>query len=491
MTLRSTPRYDGDRTDRVGEHAVVVGASMAGLFAARVLSDGFDRVTVLDRDSLPDEPVARRGVPQASHPHVLLEAGRATIEDLLPGYCKDVLSNGGLLIDAASELDYYDEGGFVADGPTRLPMYCASRPLFEQIARRRVAVLDGVTLRTGCGVTDYLVDDGSASPSDGTTVTGVAVRERGGGGAGGENVDGEDADGEANVTENADENVISDDSQDDNETELGAELVVDATGRTSRTPTWLADHGYPRPPADEVHIDLAYSTAVIDRPPGDRRAILAPPSAPRKRGGGLVPVEGDRWLVNLHGMHGDHPPTDREGLTEFAASLPVSELREIASEHPWAIETVEHYPFPSNVRRRYEALDRFPDGLLVVGDAIASFNPIYGQGMSVAALEALLLHHALAEGGRENLPRRFFDRAESVVDLAWRTAVGGDFAFPETVGPKPRGTDLSNWYLSRLLRAAHADGELTDAFYRVLRLEQSPTYLFRPSVLRRVFSPTG
>lgn len=450
MTLSTVPRYDNDRIDTVGEHAVVVGASLAGLFAARVLSDGFDEVTVIDRDLLPDEPVARRGVPQAGHPHVLLEAGRATLEDLFPGFCKEILTAGGLMIDAASELKYYDEGGFVADGPNRLPMYCASRPLFEQVIRRRVGALDSVTLRTDCRVTDYLADDGA------TTVTGVVVRDG-----------------------------------DSGRTELTADLVVDATGRTSRTPTWLEAHGYAPPTVDEVQIDLAYSTAVIERPADDRRTVLVPPSPPRPRGGGLMPIEDDRWLVNIHGMHGDHPPTDPEGFTDFAASLPVSDLEHLLDTQPWVSEDIDYYPFPSNIRRRYEGLDQFPAGLVVIGDAIASFNPIYGQGMSVAALEALLLHHAFAAGGRENLALRFFERTEAVVDLVWRMAVGGDFGFPETEGPKPRGTDLFNRYLSRLLRSAHSDAELTDAFYRVLRLEHPPTALLHPTVMWRVLFPSN
>ncbi|WP_435064223.1 FAD-dependent oxidoreductase [Halobaculum sp. EA56] len=446
MTLATIPRYDRSRAVRVGDHAVVVGASVAGLLAARVLADAYGEVTVIDRDRLPDAPEARRGVPQDRHPHALLEAGRATVEDLLPGCVGDVISAGGVITDFAGDVRFYSQGGFLAAGPARLETISATRPLFEHVVRRRVAAVENVRIRTGCHCVEYLLDDA------GDAVEGVTTRE------GGERAD------------------------------LPADLVVDATGRASRTPAWLDRHGYAPPAVDEVRIGIAYSTAYVERPPHDRRTYLVPAAPPRTRGGMAAPVEGDRWVVNLHGVHGDSPPTDRGEFRAYAATLPVSEVADIVDEHEWAAGDVEHYPFPSNRRNRYEDLDRFPDGLAVIGDAIASFNPVYAQGMSVAALEALTLHHALAEGG-EDLAVRFFDRAASVVDIAWNMAVGADFGFAGTEGPRPRGTGFFNWYTGRLLRRARTDGALTDAFVRVQMMERPPTSLLRPRVLRRVLQP--
>lgn len=450
MTLATVPRYKSNQNAEIAEHAVIVGGSMAGLVAARVLLDGFETVTVIDRDPLPDELEIRTGVPQARQPHVLLEAGRAMLEDLVPGYGEDLISAGGLLVDGTSDFRYYDQGDFVADGPTRQLMYFASRPLLELILRRRVAALDSVRVRSGCQFVDYLVDDAA------TTVEGVVVRGNG----------------------------------TDQET-IRADLVVDATGRTSRTPTWLETHGYTPPALDEVHIDLAYSSTLIERPPDERRTLYVPLSPPRTRGGAAFPIEGDRWLVNVHGIHGDHPPTDTEGFADFAASLPTPELKRLLDDHPRASEDIVKYPIPSNRRYRYEALDQFPDGLLVIGDAIASFNPVYAQGMSVAALEAVVLHHTLATGGRDELALRFFDHAEEVIDIAWRMAVGADFGFAQTTGPKPRGIDLFSQYLSRLTRKAHTDGELRHAFYQAIVMERPPTSLLRPSVMWRVLRPGG
>ncbi len=446
MLPSAGPRYDADRVSTVGERAIVVGAGMAGLLAARVLADGFREVTIVDRDPLPDEPIARRGVPQAEHVHVLLEPGRIVLEDLFPGYGEDLLSAGGLVIDATTDLAYYQQGAFLAEGPHRLPMYCASRPLFEHVVRSRLADRDDVTLRAGERVTDY-VTAGPLSPVEGVHLSGDGQTES-----------------------------------------LAADLVVDATGRTSKTPNWLERHHYAPPVTDDVRVDLAYSTAVLERPPDDRRAFLIAPSPPIARGGTAIPIEGDRWIVTLFGLHGDHPPTDRAGLERFARELPTPELADLIEGHRWRSDSIHHYPFPSSRRRRYEALHRVPDGLVVTGDAVASFNPIYGQGMSIAALDALQLHHTLA-GGLSNLESRFFDRVGDVVDTVWRMTVGADFEFPATEGPKPPGTDLSNRYVSRVIDTAHTDGHVADRFARVLRLEQPPTALLAPSVLWRVATP--
>jgi 2-polyprenyl-6-methoxyphenol hydroxylase-like FAD-dependent oxidoreductase len=449
MTLASVPRYDPDRTRTLGDRAVVAGGSMAGLLAARSLADYFETVTVLEADEYPDELVPRRGVPQGTQVHALQESGRATLEDLFPGYTADLLAAGALQLDSATDLRLYSQGGFLADGPRRLPGYTATRPLFEDVTRRRVASLDGVELRTDCQVVDYTL-------ADATTVDGVVYRDGTGAGTG-------------------------------TESRLGADLVVDATGRTSKTPDWLERNGYDAPSVDEVRIDVGYSTVAVERLPEDRRAFLATAEAPRTRGGLAFPVEGDRWQLNFHGVHGDHPPGDVDGLVEFASTLPVPQLETLLREHS-VVTGVSRYPFPSSRRQYYEATDRFPDGLVVVGDAVASFNPVYGQGMSVAALDALQLHHALADG-LDGLAARFFDRAGRTVDTAWRMAVGTDAQFDETTGPVPRGSDLFARYFARFTRRAHTDPGLRTAYMRVLSMEQPPTALLQPGVLARVLGP--
>jgi 2-polyprenyl-6-methoxyphenol hydroxylase-like FAD-dependent oxidoreductase len=433
----------------VGDRAVVVGASMAGMVSARVLADAFGQVTLLEHDPLPDEPEIRRGVPQGHHVHAMLEAGRKTLDDLFAGYSDALVAAGAELIDLSTDFDFHDEGDFVAGGSNHLPMYCASRPLFEDVTRRMLAEINNVRLRDACHLLDHLADEQAS------TITGVQIRNEAGG--------------------------IED---------ISADLVVDCTGRTSSTPNWLETHGYRRPPRDEVEIDLAYGTITVDRPADDRRAFHVMPCPPRTRNAVVLPIENDQWIVTLSGIHGDHPPDDIEKLLEFAASLPIDDIEQLIEAHEITSTEIKRYPFPASVRRRYWELRGVPNGLIVLGDAIASFNPIYGQGMSVAALEALQLHHALAESGLDDLARRFFDRAESVVDDAWNVSVGTDFRFAETTGPKPPGTDLLNRYLARLTRKAHEDGTLADAYARVVTMQEPPTSLLRPRIAWRVLKPT-
>jgi 2-polyprenyl-6-methoxyphenol hydroxylase-like FAD-dependent oxidoreductase len=448
MTLDELERYDVEAVEYCGERAVVAGGSVAGLLAARVLADGFEEVLVLERDDLPADPRQRDGVPQGTQIHALLESGRATMEDCCPGYCESLLAAGGVLLDGARDLRFYDHGGYLADGPRRLPFYAATRPLFEAVLREHVTTDWSVTVEDQTRVTDYLRSD------DGTAVVGVERREGTG-----------DAE------------------------RLPADVVVDATGRASRTPRWLEANGFAAPPVEDVPIDVGYATVAVERPPGERTTTLAMASHPRTRGEAVFPVEDDRWLVNVHGVAADHPPGDLDGIREFAASLPTDAATTALSQGSVRGE-VRSYRFPSSRRRYYERLDAFPDGLVVVGDAVASFNPIYGQGMSVAALEALALHHALAAGGQRGLPGRFFENAAPIVDHAWDMAVGSDAPFAPGDAPVPRRVAAFGRYFDHVMRAAQDDGHLREALMRVIAMQDPPTALLGPSVLSRVANAT-
>lgn len=237
-----------------------------------------------------------------------------------------------------------------------------------------------------------------------------------------------------------------------------------------------------------MEIDLAYSTVTIERPRGEPRAYLCVPSPPDPTGGTALPIEDDRLVVTLFGMHGNHPPTDRAGFITFARELAMPELATLLAEQRWVSDDISRYPFPSSQWRHYAELDEFPDGLAVTGDAIASFNPIYGQGISAAALDALRLHHTIAAGSG-NIGPRFFRRAQPHIETIWQIAVGSDFEFAETEGSKPFGTDLFNRYLSRLIETAHEDARVSEAFARVVRLEKPPKTLLHPGIAARVLLP--
>ena len=268
---------------------------------------------------------------------------------------------------------------------------------------------------------------------------------------------------------------------------LGTELVVDATGRGSRTPAWLDTLGYQRPKREQVRIELGYVSRTYRMRPdalGGDLAVLQAATPTHPRTGALQVLEGDRSLLTLAGILGDHPPTDPAGFLDFARSLQYPDIYQaICDAEP--LGNPVSFRFPASVRHRYERLDRFPDGLLVVGDAVCSFNPIYGQGMSVAALEALTLRRHL-QRGIEPRPHRFFRDIARAIDVPWDIAAGADLIFPGVQGrPSPK-VRLVSAYLARLHAAAAHDASLGSAFVRVAGLTARPESLLRPRVALRV-----
>jgi 2-polyprenyl-6-methoxyphenol hydroxylase-like FAD-dependent oxidoreductase len=432
--------------NRVGTEAVVIGASMGGLLAARVLSDAYDRVTVFERDVLPDEVANRKGVPQGRHAHGLLPAGLETLEDLFPG-----LRQG--LVDAGATDCGFEDIRFVIGGHRLAPssnpgrLVALSRALLEANVRDRVRALPNVQIVSGVDVAELLSTD------DGSRVTGVRAEH-----ATGEVID------------------------------VTADMVVDATGRAGRTPAWLAALGYAPPEEDEVRIDVRYASRHYRLRPGalgsDKLLLIgAVPDLPRVMA--MFAIEGDRWIVTLAGYKGHHPPTDPDGFLDFLATVaPMDVYEAILDAEP--LDDIVTHRTPSNRRRRYEKLDRFPEGLLVFGDAISSFNPTYGQGMTVAALEALALREWLA--GDDHHARAFFKRAAKAVDHAWQTTVGADLALPQVEGPRPLPVRVIGRYMERLIAAAEHDPYVADAFRRVTGMMDRPEALLKPPVAMRVLA---
>jgi 2-polyprenyl-6-methoxyphenol hydroxylase-like FAD-dependent oxidoreductase len=433
----------------IGEHAVVLGASMAGLAAARVLADSYQRVTVLERDALPAAAAHRKGVPQSRHAHGLLAGGRVALEELFPGLTDELVARGALSGDLQAETRWYNRGLRLCQGPSDLRALAVSRPLLEGYVRDRVWALPNVRLLDRCDVA------GLATTPDGRRVRGVRVLRR--------------ADGSA-------------------EEVLEADLVVDATGRGSRSPVWLEELGYPRPAEEELRIDVAYASRVYRRRPdhldGDPAVVVAA-TPDRPRSAAMLAMEGDRWIVTLSGYLGQRPPTDPDGFAAFAATLPAPDIFEvIADAEP--LGEVLPARYPASVRRRYERLDRFPDGYLVTGDAVCGFNPVYGQGMSVAALEALALRECLHDGPGAGLAPRFFAKAARIIDIPWGIAVTSDLRFPWIQGARTARVRLVNAYLARFHVAAERDPVLGRAFLRVVNLMDRPEGLLRPAIAARV-----
>ena len=435
-------------TEPIGGHAVVIGASIAGLLAARALSDAYRWVTIVERDELPAIGENRKAVPQGSHAHVMLASGQRSIEELLPGVTDELFAAGAQSGKSLREIRFVIAGHELTREASGADVLLASRPLIEGHVRRRVLAISNVTVRERCDAIDLVTSPGNER------VTGVRVRERSAEGA---------------------------------EERLDAGLVVAASGRAARVPALLEALGYQRPKEERLPVDVLYvSRRVRLRPDalGEDKliGIGARPGLPR---GVMLIAQEDHWILTVSGYGAEHhPPTDEEGYLGFIASVaPPDVLAAIRDSEPLG-EIVTH-GFPANQRRRYELLKRFPDGLLVVGDAISSFNPLYGQGMSVAALEAIELRRCL-ERGERRLAKRFFRAAGKVVNQAWDMAVGGDLALPEVPGDRPLMLRITNAYVERLLSVAEHDPVVAAAFSDVGDLLAPPQEIMRPRVLWRV-----
>ncbi len=423
------------------KHAVVIGSSMGGMLAARVLSDHYERVTLLERDPLPETCENRRGVPQGRHTHGLLASGREVLEKLFPGFSNELATAGAVRVDPILKGRWFQEGDRLVQFPSGLEGFLMSRPLLEGLVRRRIRQTPRINLCPNAHVDDL------EWTSDHARVAGVRV--------GGEVIE--------------------------------ADLVVEATGRGSHSPAWLEAAGYEKPVEERVEVGIAYTTRLFRRRPthlgGDALAVV-PPTVEGKCCGVLLAQEEDRWTVTLVGYFGRSAPSDLPGFIAFAKGLASPDIYDVVSDAEPIGDAVTAR-FPASQRRRYENLRRFPQGYLVFGDAICSFNPIYGQGMSTSALEAIELGKAVAEGPT-GLAQRFFQRAAKVVDMPWSVAVGADLRMPETVGPRNTQVNVINWYMARLSRAGHHDPAVAMAFHRVANLMAPPPSVLSPKTALRV-----
>jgi 2-polyprenyl-6-methoxyphenol hydroxylase-like FAD-dependent oxidoreductase len=423
---------------------------MAGLLAARVLTDHYDKVTVVERDRLGDEPVPRRGVPQGCQPHALLARCAQILEELFPGYLDELVAAGAHRWDDGdlTKFDVSFAGHVIMhDGrmpkPESLVQHYASRPMLEHHVLRRVRALPRVDILDGHHV-DRLLRTSSR-------VTGVRVTP---------------TDGPA--------------------TDLQADLVVDASGRGSRTPGFLAEFGYGKPEVDELVIRVAYASMPVRIPSEvlQKNLIIRMFEPGRPRGFVMFRCEKDTWMVAAGTIGPIRPPTTPAELLDFGEGIaPAYALAAARSAEPLA--GVRVYQYPSNRWRRYDKMKRLPAGFVVVGDAFCSFNPIYGQGMTVAAIEAMTLGDCLRAGDAD-LPRRFHRAAAKTIRVAWQTAVGSDLALPDVQGRPSLSMRLTNAYTERVLRAAEVDPVVTRDFLRVVGMVCPPAQLVHPAIMARV-----
>jgi len=439
-----------NRASHADTSAIVLGASMSGLLAARALSDHCRHITIVERDLLLDHAEPRKGVPQSAHAHGLLASGYRVMDRYFPGLMEELRHMGAPVGDVVGDFLWFQYGHWKLRHESGLRGITVSRPCLEAAIRQRVRRLPNVTILEDVSGVRPVFD------TQARRVTGLVVQR----------------------------------SPRHEQEFLAADLVVDATGRGSRSPQWLEEWGFGKPEVVTVTVNVGYATRVFERHPGDlfdsNGAIVSGiPNSTRY--GAVLAAEGNRWVITLVGTVRDYPPSDETGWLQFAASLPVPVIHELASRAR-PLSDIIGYRFPANQRRLYEHMRHFPDGYLVLGDALCSFNPVYGQGMSVVALEAEALDEELS-AGMHGLSARFYRRARKLIDIAWDIATGEDLRIPQVQGPRPLGFRILGRYLEQVHTVAAYDHLVCRKFMDVLNLLASPTSLMSPRVAWRVLRP--
>ncbi len=441
-----------------GKHAVVIGGSMAGILTARVLLDSFEQVTIIDRDVFPETPEHRKGVPQSHHAHGLLVPGRVIINELFPGIMNDLRADGAT--ESAGDIPFVivSPAGKLKPPPgsTDQKILAFSRYLLEWHMRERLKRMGGVRLIENTEVTRLLGSD------DSLRVTGVATRKRG--------VEGEEG-------------------------TVLADLVIDASGRTSHAPRWLIELGYEAPVEEKINSGISYASRFYEKPahfPNDWVSVLVnrrPPDNPRA--GLVLPVEHNRWHVTLGGMAGHVVPTDEEGFLQWARDLPDPSIYE-ALRVARPLSSIRGYRTPENWLRHFERLQCWPKGFLVIGDAVCAFNPVYGQGMASSALQALDLAQCLKEQEQHphaDFERSFQQRIARTVAAPWFIATSEDLRWKGVKlsgARQPLGISLQHFYMNLVLRCAVEDPALSTLYQAVLTMLAPPQALSQPHIVLRV-----
>jgi 2-polyprenyl-6-methoxyphenol hydroxylase-like FAD-dependent oxidoreductase len=442
------------RSPLIGRRAIVVGAGFAGLCAARALADRFERVSVLERDTLPPAAMPRPGVPQGLHAHALSIGGQRALERLFPGFEQDLICAGAVAVRAG--LDVRVERPGYDPYPQRdfgLASIAASRSLIEFQLRRRVERHPAIDLRTGCRVMAL------AASAAGDRVTGVRCE-------GGRGIE-------------------------------GADLVVDASGRGALTLSLLEAVGQPLPGCTTIGIDRGYATVTFELPPQARpdwQGLVTLPLAPQGSRAVLIyPLEGGSWIMSTGGRHDDQPPRAWPAILEYLRGLRTPTAFE-TMRAARDLSTPAHFLFRASEWRHFEQVPRFPAGLLPIGDAISVFNPAYGQGMGVAAQEARLLQELLAraaaapDDGLSRLAADFFAGARALVDTPWATAAVPDFAHPATRGERPADLAERLAFAGALLRLGAEDAAVHRLMLEVAHLIKPRSAYLEPALLARVRS---
>ena len=435
------------------KHAIVIGGSISGLLAVHALSDCFEKVTLIERDTYPERPGIQKGIPQSAHLHLLLDKGQKLLEDFFPGIREELTAAGANYIDSAKDLAWYQQGVWKKRFESGLNMMLCSRGLLDWTIRKRIIELSGVELRTETTAANLI-------PSkDKSRITGIQIhptRKR-------------------NQLE-----------------ELRADLIVDASGRGSKTPYWLEEMGYGKPRETNIGLNLSYTTRLYRKPEDietDWQFLVHYPKIPTgTRLGAIATIEGNLWMVGLQGYFQDQANPEEDEYLEFARSLPRPEIYE-ALKNASPLSEFRVHKVPSSRWRRYDRIKKFLDGLIVTGDATCSFNPIFAQGMTIAAQDAALLNAALKNEIKKNqglsagFAKRYQKKQSSLISLPWLMASILDFKYPRTVGKKPPAHVIFAWYTTQLLELSSTNEKVYHSFLEVMHMHRGLLNIMKPSVL--------
>ncbi|MDY0885787.1 NAD(P)/FAD-dependent oxidoreductase [Dongia soli] len=438
----------------IGQQAVVVGAGMGGLAAAMALANHFEQVIVLERDELPPGPKPRTGTPQDKQLHGLLAGGLRALGALLPGIVDDLRRAGAVRINAGRDIRYEFPDCDPMPKPDRdYDMYLLTRPLLEFTVRQRVAQKGNVIFRQNCRVLDIL------PASAGNDASGVRYE-----------------------------------TDDHMQHRLTADLVVDASSSGTLTRDFLRSSGRMLPEETVIGVDIGYATAIYTLPKDampDWKAVITLPVAPdSSRSGYFFRMENGRWILGLNGRHDDKPPADPEGFLEYVRSLRTPTIYNVIKQAKLEGK-IQRFGLQQSIWRHFDRLGAFPRGLLPIGDAICRFNPIYGQGMSVACQEAQLLDELLRDRARDadpldGLGEAFFKAAQPLIQAPWDMSAVPDFIYPGTRGERPADFDDAIAYSSGLYRVAFRDPVVRRLILEVQQLLQPPSILHEPALMQRV-----
>ena len=432
------------------EHAIVIGGSVSGLLAAYVLAKTFKQVTVIDRDLYPEGPFARKGVPQSTQVHVFLRRGMLLLEEFFPGLDAELARAGAPQVDWMQDFAFYSRAGWGPRSHSSFLTRTSTRGLLEYLIRSHVAANPRITFIQQIEVIELISDAAGR-------VRGVKGRPR------------------------------SKDTGSLATMELEGDLVVDASGRTSRTPRWLNSLGLQVPEEIIIDADLGYATRAFRIPEhfkSDWKILMVRDRPPYgTRGSVIMPVENEQWMVNMVGSGLDNPPVDEAGFLDFARSLIHPEIYDsIKNAEP--VSSIHGYRRTENRLTRYEQIQHWPEGFLVIGDAFCAFNPIYGQGMSVAALEARALERWLARPGST---LSFLKQLAHLVRTPWMLATTEDLLIINSKENSGGPLELMmRRYVDEVQWLAGSDLAAFRAFVKVMHMTSGPEAFFEPQIVLKV-----